>query len=387
MKIAVFSWETLHSKAVGGIAPHVTELAAALQRRGNEVHIFTQCAGGEIGYENIFGVHYHRVGFSQEGSLIQKMEAMCNAMAWAFGETNNYIHGFDVACAHDWMCAKALVQVKNSHGVPTVFTFHSTEKGRTLGQPNGKIMEFEAEAGFVADRIIAVSPRLKEEIIHNYNVPASKIWDIFNGIQCSNYDGFVDCGEVKGRYGIGCMDPVLLFVGRMTGGLKGADLIVEAMPEILGFNGDIKAVFVGDGDAKMHCDHRAKELGVAHATRFLGTKNGQELIDLYKACDAVCVPSRNEPFGLTVLEAWAAGKPVIASDQVGCPVTDGVEGRVVSCSPEGVAWGVKELFGNFDRAREWGKNGRVKAAFSFSWDTVAEKTEECYRDIIHYKRG
>jgi glycosyltransferase involved in cell wall biosynthesis len=369
---------------MGGIAPHVTELAAALCRRGNQVHIFTQCSEGESGYDEIFGVHYHRVSFDNEGDLPQRMEAMCNAMAWSYGETSTFIGGFDVAHGHDWMTCKALVQAKNSHQVPTVCTFHSTEPGRTLGNANSVMCEREGEAAFVADRIIAVSPRLKEEIIHNYNVPDSKIWSIYNGIQCANYDGQVDCAAVKGKYSIGPMDPVLLFVGRMSGGLKGSDLIVEALPEILGFNGDIKVVLCGDGDAKMHGDHRAKELGVAHAARFLGSKSGQELTDLYKACDAVCVPSRNEPFGLTVLEAWAAGKPVIASDQVGCPVTDGVEGKVVSCTKEGVAWGVKEIFGNFDRAREWGKNGRDKAAFSFSWDSTADKTEECYKDIINF---
>jgi len=384
MKIAFFTWETLHSKVVGGIAPHATELAAALARRGHQVHIFTQCAQGEIGYEEIYGVHYHRVSFDQQGDMVTKMDKMCNAMAWSFGETSHYIGGFDIAHAHDWMTGKALVQAKHQHNVPTVFTFHSTESGRTLGQANQKMLAWEGEAAYVADRLIAVSPRLKDEVIHNYNVPASKIWSIFNGISCHNYDGNIDPKEVKGRYGIGCMDPVLLFVGRMSGGQKGSDLIVEAMPEILGFNGDIKAVFCGDGDAKMHCDHRSKELGVSHATRFLGSKSGKELIDLYKACDAVCIPSRNEPFGLTVLEAWAAGKPVIVSDQVGCPVADGYEGRIVGCTPGGVAWGVKEIFGNFDRAREWGKNGRTRAAFSFSWDTVAGETERCYGDIIHY---
>merc|ERR1719352_1515821 len=172
-----------------------------------------------------------------------------------------------------------------------------------------------------------------------YSVPEEKCWVVPNGINVSKFDGMIDCGEVKGRYGIGAMDPMLLFVGRMSGGLKGSDLIVEAMPEILGFNGDIKVVFVGDGDAKMHGDHRTKELGVAHATRFLGSKSGKALIEIYKACDAVCVPSRNEPFGLTVLEAWAAGKPVIASDQVGCPVADGFEGKVVNCTKEGIAYG------------------------------------------------
>jgi len=282
------------------------------------------------------------------------------------------------------MTCKALVQCKNTYQLPCCFTFHSTEPGRTLGKPKDRIQAAESEAAFVTDRIIAVSEFLHGEIVHNYSVPASKAWTIYNGISCQNYDGMIDAGEVKGKYGIGPMEPVVLFVGRMSGGLKGADLLTEAVPDILAAHGDAKMVFVGDGDAKMHCDHRANEMGVSGSCRFLGSKSGQELIDLYKACDVVCIPSRNEPFGLTVLEAWAAGKPVVVSDQVGCPVTHGVEGYVVSCTKEGVAWGVKEIFKNFDNAKEMGKKGRTKAAFSFSWDTIAEQTEKCYRDTISF---
>merc|ERR1719226_447002 len=105
----------------------------------------------------------------------------------------------------------------------------------------------------------------------------------------------------------------------MAGGLKGSDLIVEAMPGILQAHGSAKAVFVGDGDAKMHCDHRSKELGVEGSCRFLGAKRGQELVDLYKACDVVVVPS-----------------------QVGCPVNEWENGLVMSCTPEGFAWGCSE---------------------------------------------
>ena len=60
MRIALFSWESLHSIAVGGVAPHVTELAAALRRLKNEVHVFTRMGNGQLQYEEIDGVHYHR---------------------------------------------------------------------------------------------------------------------------------------------------------------------------------------------------------------------------------------------------------------------------------------------------------------------------------------
>ncbi|PYU92254.1 MAG: glycosyltransferase family 1 protein, partial [Acidobacteria bacterium] len=56
MRIAMFSWEALHGWAVGGVAAHVTELAAALQRRGHEVHVFTRPGYGTGGVAQINGV-------------------------------------------------------------------------------------------------------------------------------------------------------------------------------------------------------------------------------------------------------------------------------------------------------------------------------------------
>lgn len=61
MKTALLSWESLHSIPVGGIATHVTELAAALERLGHEVHVFTRMGSGQSHYERVHGVHYHRV--------------------------------------------------------------------------------------------------------------------------------------------------------------------------------------------------------------------------------------------------------------------------------------------------------------------------------------
>ena len=67
MRIALFSWETLHSIAVGGVGVHVTELAAALQRRGHEIHVFTRQGHGQPHYDCVHGVHYHRCAFTSAG--------------------------------------------------------------------------------------------------------------------------------------------------------------------------------------------------------------------------------------------------------------------------------------------------------------------------------
>jgi glycosyltransferase involved in cell wall biosynthesis len=144
-------------------------------------------------------------------------------------------------------------------------------------------------------------------------------------------------------------------------------------------------VFVGDGELKAQLQGRAHQIGVAHAVRFLGAMDANgDLVNLFKSADAVCVPSRNEPFGITVLEGWAAGKPVIATRNGGPRelISHGRDGYLVYDHPASLCWGVRETFANFDHARWMGQNGRVKAAYGFSWDTIAAHTEGVYREIL-----
>ncbi|MCD6457030.1 MAG: glycosyltransferase family 4 protein [Methanophagales archaeon] len=130
MRIALFSWESLHSIAVGGVAPHVTELAAALQRAGNEVHVFTRMGNGQRHYEVIDGVHYHRCPFDSNPDFMAEMDNMCHSFAYHFFQTENISGNFDIVHGHDWMTVNALAEIKNARGKKTVFTLHSTEYGR-----------------------------------------------------------------------------------------------------------------------------------------------------------------------------------------------------------------------------------------------------------------
>lgn len=141
-----------------------------------------------------------------------------------------------------------------------------------------------------------------------------------------------------------------------------------------------KFIFVGDGEMRHSVEGRAQQLRVAHATRFLGFRNGHELADLYKACDTVCVPSRNEPFGIIVLEAWSAGKPVVVSRNGGPDefVWHQVNGLKIYPNAESVAWGIGTLFTNFEWARWMGRNGRIAAESAFSWDAVANHVSHVY---------
>ena len=158
---------------------------------------------------------------------------------------------------------------------------------------------------------------------------------------------------------------------------------MDAIPYVLNYYNNAKFVFVGDGEMRWGLEEKARHMGISHAVRFLGYLNGYRLIDLYKACDCVCVPSRNEPFGIVILEAWSAGKPVIASSNGGPAeiVWHEVTGLKVYPYPESIAWGIGTLFSDFEYARWMGRNGRVAVETAFSWDVVADQVLEVYHSI------
>jgi glycogen synthase len=87
MRIAIFAWESLHSVAVGGVASHVTELAAALERRGNEVHVFVRLGEGQRTYQVIDGVHYHRCPVQLHGDFPTEMNNMGNSFVYFLAQT------------------------------------------------------------------------------------------------------------------------------------------------------------------------------------------------------------------------------------------------------------------------------------------------------------
>ncbi|MEJ2701125.1 MAG: glycosyltransferase family 4 protein [Sedimentisphaerales bacterium] len=389
MRIAFYAWESLHSIPVGGVAVHVTELAAALQRRGHEIHVFTRLGEGQSTYQWIDGVHYHRCPIDLHPDFVTEMNNMCNSFAYFTKQTESFqgTH-FDVVHGHDWLCAKGIVQLKNNYGRRALLTIHSTEYGRCgnhhFNGQSDRVRAVEAEGIYCADRVIAVSGALSDEVKRQYSVPDWKLRCVRNGINCSRFDGYIDPAVCRASYGIGPMDPMVLFVGRLTI-QKGPDLLLEAVPGVLAQYPHAKVVFVGDGYMRGDLERRANELGVRHAVRFLGNMSANsDLTNLYKSTDVVCVPSRNEPFGIVVLEAWAAGKPVVVTRNGGPAevVVHNQEGFVAHDNCGSICWALKEIFSNFLHARWMGERGRVKAAYGFTWDIAAAQTEGIYGELV-----
>lgn len=101
MRIGMFSWESLYSIKVGGIAPHVSELSEALAKRCHEVHVFTR-RGDFDAYDRINEVHYQRADFDKSESIIEEMDKMSVAMFERFLKTQKIFGKFDILHGHDW---------------------------------------------------------------------------------------------------------------------------------------------------------------------------------------------------------------------------------------------------------------------------------------------
>ena len=110
--------------------------------------------------------------------------------------------------------------------------------------------------------------------------------------------------------------------------IKGMDLVVPALAEVLKVHPDTQLLVVGDGSLRASMEQQAVELGCADHIRWVGRQPQEELPQWYGQMDIVLMPSRSEGFGLTAIEAMACGCVMVASDTGGLPevVRDGVCG-------------------------------------------------------------
>lgn len=387
MRVALMSWESHHSIHVGGVAAHVSELALALQARGHDVHVFTRLDTGQRQYDCVGGVHYHRCPFDPNVDFAGYVDRMCDSMFARLAEAEAfYDQPFDVVHGHDWMCIRAVIKAKNERHRRTVLTLHSTEYGRcgnTLGNGRSqRIRSLEWEGTYVADRVICVSCALLDEVRWLYQVPAEKDTVIYNGVDVSRFDADVEINRARENLEIEAADPVVLFVGRMAW-QKGPDLLVESMPGLVNYYPRARFVFAGDGDMRTGLEARVRSMGLESAARFVGHRSAADLVHLYKAADVVCVPSRNEPFGIVILESWSAAKPVVVTRNGGPAefVRHGETGLVISDNPDSVGWGLGTALADLDTAHEMGNRGRRVAETRFSWDAIAERTEAVYESV------
>lgn len=179
------------------------------------------------------------------------------------------------------------------------------------------------------------------------------------------------------------MAPTVFAAGRMSL-QKGMDMLVEAVPMVLSSYPETKFIISGSGPEKEKIEAIANDLNLNDSIIFLETLPRNKYIDLMRAVDVVAVPSRNEPFGIVILEAWAAGKPVVATTAGGPRefVWHNINGFLVDANPGGIAHGLGSMLADHEHCRALGANGRKACEDMFNWDNIASYTEGVYQFML-----
>ncbi|MDH5483126.1 MAG: glycosyltransferase family 4 protein [Candidatus Bathyarchaeota archaeon] len=413
MRIGFFVWE-YPPALVGGLGTYAEYITREFVSMGNDVTVFTLNPGNLKTREIIKGVEVHRPLIA-DASNVFPMFVIDDLKKWGTNirlfndifiynilSATKFINSmlkkegckFDVVCVHDWLSGIAGIMVKNETKVPVTFHVHSTEWGRSGGQGSEVVSHLEWATAQTADKIITVSHAMQEDLMR-HGWPKSKISVVWNGVDPERYSPknckSEEVETIRNKYDIKPDDNMILFLGRLTW-VKGVTNLVQAMPMVLEEYPKTKLVILGKGEQQNDIIETANRLGISSkvACRFEFVPEKERILH-YAAADVCIFPSTYEPFGIVSLEAMSMEKPLI----VGAQGVVGFREQVVPSGPDqngvhvnggnsaDIAWGIKEILRDKDRAKKLGENGRKRVLQYFTWRQAAEQTLQIYETLQH----
>jgi len=265
--------------------------------------------------------------------------------------------------AHDWITFESALWIKAKTGKRLVVTFHSTEYDRNEhADRKSAIAEIERKAARIADAMIAVSQMVKETLVQRYGADPEKISVIPNA---PSLQKFPRAKQKK----------TILFVGRLAS-QKGAEYLMGAIPKI---NQEYTVVFCGDGYLRKPLENYAEMLDVSNRVKFTGFLGQGRLARMYAECSLFVSPSLREPFGISLLDAMAAGKPCIATRNTGLLgfLPKKVCITIPEKNPGKLAKAANLLLENKALREKLGRNAK-RASKKFTWKKIAKQTTHVY---------
>lgn len=192
-----------------------------------------------------------------------------------------------------------------------------------------------------------------------------------------------DRNKLQNRYGLK-NGPIIGIVGR-TSHDKGQIILIDACSIVVKSFPDVQVLIVGEDYQRGEIMGRASYHGLQRNVVMTGRLPAKELYELYSVMDVLTVPSRFEGFGLTAVEAMAAGLPVVASRVGGLPeiVQDGVTGFLVEPQDyRELADAILKCLTDLDYAVQLGAAGRHRAEAMFSIDVYTQSINTLYKWAI-----
>lgn len=411
MNIAMLSVHTcplaaLGGKETGGMNVYVRELSRELAKRGHRVDIFTRSQDPDVPHIEMDGLGLGADVFHipagpeapyNKRRLFHYLPEFAHGVQ-EFMETER-IH-YDVYHAHYWLSGWVARELQKCQPAPVVQMFHTlgamknaVARGEADREAEQRV-QVEREMMQFADRLVASTPRDREQMVELYAAPRDRIAVIPPGVDTTLFRP-VPSIEAKDFLEMPYDHHSLLFVGRIDP-VKGIDVWFQAMAMVVQENPELRdklcvCLIGGDVDDDTPRDTELArlqtlkdELGIGDLVTFLGKRSQECLPYYYSAADVVVMPSLYESFGMVALEAMACGTPVVASDVGGLSfvVRDGETGFLFPTqNPRALADCLGYLIRNPELRRTLGKRG-IEVAREYAWSRIADQIENLYIDAI-----
>ena len=346
---------------------HVRQLSEHLSRRGHDVLVL---APGEApdarDHVRIVGRPLH---FPVNGSVAPVCFSVRSSRA-----VRSALRDFqpDVVHVHEPIMPSTSLLAVMQANAPVVATFHANVPHGTLHSATVRALApFFRPVWNRIDRRLAVSRAARDSICARMGEGDVRI--VPNGVDVDVFASAVPASLPPGR--------TLLFVGRLER-RKGFPVMVRAFERLAREYPDVRLVVVGDGADRDAVN--ALEEGTRSRVLMLGRVSQEALPTYHRAADIFVAPAvGGESFGIVLVEAMAAGLPVLASDIPGYrEVTrHGVEGLLVPPNDaELLAAAMRRLLDDPGYARSLGDNGSVRAR-DFDWETIVHQLEDVYAEL------
>ena len=274
-------------------------------------------------------------------------------------------------------------------GVPiVVHTFHGSVFSGYFGALGSRIYkQVERCLARITDAIVAISPAVARELGAHQLRPRHGIHTIPLGLEL---DGLVDAprsrpGALRRRLGLADNVKLIGSVGRLAP-VKDLQTLLSAVQRTVDLNDDVHVALIGDGPERSRLESLRDELGLASRVHFTGFLS--ELETVYPDLDCVVNSSINEGTPVALIEAMAAGVPVVATAVGGTPdlLRDGALGTLV---PPGdtsaLANALLEALEDHDASLARADEARIAVVEKYCSERLIHDTETLYRELLLLK--
>ncbi|MEM4251537.1 MAG: glycosyltransferase family 4 protein, partial [Candidatus Bathyarchaeia archaeon] len=230
-----------------------------------------------------------------------------------------------------------------------------------------------------AAAVTAVSSFVADQIEKIYKLRAQVVNP---GIDLETFNPYVKGERIRRKYGIKD-SPLLLTVSRLWPA-KNLETALRSFRIVADNFEDAHYIIVGEGPSRLNLQDLTNRLGLSGRVRFVSDAEVEVLAEYYAACDIFLFPALSEPWGLSLLEAMATGKPVVAADDGGPAeiVDHNVDGLLVEpTDPDSYAEAIIQLLKDRSAMEGIGERAAAKAK-TYSWERMACAYAEIYDSLL-----